>query len=225
MDPSLIESILRFCNTRTIDFDRSPANAIRAIVGMCQRFIDQKALLAAAVPDTYVDWAYVEAAAQARGPLSMSTLVAMDASGSASGAASVAGLLGIPQSRSNPLGGVNAWMDLLEHVSFPSLELQDSTIQGRYPPLWCVLSSIRVSRAYDAFAKPEAPSQPASGGTGEAPFARVVCSKPGLLSLSDVCKLYLAINLEVGPASPVHSTPDHPHGRARAAGRGLCIAR
>lgn len=143
----LVAAILRVCNSHTINFDASPANSVRAIVGICLRFIDKERLLQEAAPGTFLDWAMVSQA----GP------------------------------GANALGDTPTWIALFQHVSFPSLELQDMALRKLYPPLWCVLNSLRESRAYDHGPKLQqrAPHEASDN-----------------LCFSDACKLCIAVNLE-----------------------------
>ena len=60
VDSGLIASILRVCNNGTINFDESPSNAVKMIVSICLKFIDKKKLVEAVLPETFVDWNFVE---------------------------------------------------------------------------------------------------------------------------------------------------------------------
>lgn len=59
---SLISSFLRVCNAATIELgdEKKTADAVKATIGICMKFINKKELLLSTIPETYVDWGFVD---------------------------------------------------------------------------------------------------------------------------------------------------------------------
>lgn len=152
-DTHLVSSLLTMCNASTIDLDSHTENAIKCIFGVCLKFIDKQKLVELVAPDTFVDWAFINEYQQPSGRAG------------------------------NLLGDSTVWMRLLSFVSFPDNGLPDNMIRSSYPPLWCIINSLKTSRVYDASGN--SMQQSAVDGATNA-----------LLNFSDACKLCISINLE-----------------------------
>jgi hypothetical protein len=206
---SLVAAILRVCNSSTIDFDGSPSNAVRAITAICLRFIDKRKLMEvrryapllapvraaesiflesppqAVLPGVFVDWNFVEenAGCYSGGGVAM---MASSVGGAASASSSSS------SGAWNLFGDSRTWIGLLEHVSFPDTSLPESTLRRLYPPIWCILNSVRESKAYESCSSSsQKQQQQQDGGATTTATTTVDC-----LTFSDVCKLCIAINLE-----------------------------
>ena len=57
-----ISSILNLSKRATINMQREGiANAVKAIIIICMKFVDKEALFKAVLPGMYIDWEYVRA--------------------------------------------------------------------------------------------------------------------------------------------------------------------
>lgn len=171
-ESSLVSSVLRVCNSATINFDESPANALRAIVGVCLKFIDNKALVESSVKGTFVDWSFVDEYNHPSGR------------------------------PGNLLGDSTLWLRLLSYVSFPDTDLPELVIRRSYPPLWCIINAAKESRVYEPCSSPSRNRQAAvqTGSNGDSNKEQQQQQwgdgPPDCLTFSDVCKLCIAINLK-----------------------------
>jgi hypothetical protein len=77
------------------------------------------------------------------------------------------------------LGDSTTWMSFLNFISFPDTDLPDLIIRNEYPPLWCILNSLKSSRVYE-------PNSQRLNTT----------SNQELMTFSDACKIFISINLE-----------------------------
>lgn len=142
----LVSSILRICNNISIDIDDSIEKSVKTILCICLKFINKKKLVEKAIPENHVDWDFVE----------NHQFITQD------------------KPSGNLLGDSVIWLKLLDFVSFPDTSLPDSVIRKNYPPLWCILSSVKESKVYSCIQKTDLE----------------------VLTFSDVCKLCIANNLE-----------------------------
>ena len=158
-----ISAFLTLCERATINMEDSLANAVRACIVVCLKFVDKKVVYDALLPDLFIDWEYVTGSA-----ISSSVGCGNSAGGSsrprllypteanlavANGAAAAANsssssissyLRGISAKKTNLLGDSDVWLQMLQFVDFGELKMPERLLQQQYPPLYgmhCAVSS------------------------------------------------------------------------------------
>jgi hypothetical protein len=115
-----ISSIINLCEKATISMQQEGiANAVKAIIIICMKFVDKEALFRSVLKDVYIDWEYVKAQV---------------------GGGSLTG-----PNKKNLLGDVPTWLHFMQFVNFGEQKIPDRILQKQHPPLYCMHSVIAAS--------------------------------------------------------------------------------
>ncbi len=126
-----ISSILNLCERATINMEREGiANAVKAIIIICMKFVDKEALFKAVLPGMYIDWEYVRAQLSSAGGTG---------SGGASGASS--------QAKKNLLGDSQTWLHMMQFLNFGEATMPDRVLQMQHPTLYCMHAATTAAGA------------------------------------------------------------------------------
>lgn len=188
-----ISSLLTLCERATINLEASIANAVRACIIVCLKFVDKRAIYDTLLSESFfIDWEYVTGSAistnQGERPRLLYPTEANIAVANAAAAAASSGnlssslssyLRGISGKKTNLLGDSNVWLQLLQFVDFGELKLPERILQQQYPPLYCMHSAVMAAAA----------------AAGAAATAAAAPKEKGL-NFSDSCKLLLLNNIE-----------------------------
>ena len=126
-----ISSILNLCERATINMEREGiANAVKAIIIICMKFVDKEALFKAVLPGMYIDWEYVRAQLSSGGGTG---------SGGASGASS--------QGKKNLLGDSQTWLHMMQFLNFGEATMPERVLQMQHPTLSCMHAATTAAGA------------------------------------------------------------------------------
>ena len=180
-----VASLLNLFERTTVNMDQSLSNSVKAAMLICLKFVDKRALFEFLLPNTFIDWDYVSNAtgmgvvgttANASSS-SVANLPKQNTTSSSNGKAANFSLIsslacmGVAGKKINMLGDSSVWLQLMHFIDFGELKMPERLLQSKYPPLYCMYSTIMSQmRGYHA--------------------------DKNRLNFSDACKLLILNNVE-----------------------------